>query len=305
MNKRFRRAAALPLACLILAGCGTKKNPEGGGDLHLSELEIQEEPGARETDISQRYPEYFKYCFGEDASFTFQETDESGYDGYLLEYKDRTGALRTTRQNIRPYRLRFEEDWEMTEDTWYSMYLADAAVCELQAVFAEGFADALLEQELNVRHSVTDGWEYNDEVRLIAMGAVDAFSVGDDNAVSRRLAAANITPGTGRQVCSADWQSVAADEQIFVFCVVYIAKNADADTYTEKMNRIIEAYEHAEGTPKNYHFVLYQNDSEDSEERHSVMSKLVILGEEIDLSKMEEGVSYSDFWREKLIEKYK
>ncbi|MBQ8920958.1 MAG: hypothetical protein IJ060_02210 [Oscillospiraceae bacterium] len=306
-HRRLRLAAALGALLLMLTGCGTKKNPEGGGNLHLSELEIQEEPAARETDLSQRFADYFQYCFGEDASFSYQETDDSGYDRYLLEYKDRTGTLRTSEREIQSYRLRGEAEWDMSEDAWYSYDMEALTYWELEAVFLEGF-DSLLEQELGVHHSPTDGWEYNGEVvQIMTAVSTDSYYAPDD-AVRERALHAHIAPGTGWQVCNADWKSVAADERMVIRCIVNIAYDADADAYTEKLNRIIEAYEHAGETPQNYHFVLQQNDTADGGGTHTVTEKGVAFGEEIDLSKMGEDYGYtvySEHMKERMAEKYK
>jgi len=65
--KQRKHLAVCTAAMLLLTGCGGNPGSSqniNGGDLH-DQIEVQE---VRETDISKRFPEYFKYCFGEDAT---------------------------------------------------------------------------------------------------------------------------------------------------------------------------------------------------------------------------------------------
>ena len=314
LNKQFLRAAALPLACLMLAGCAAKTESEDGGDLHISELEVQE---VRETDISKRYPDYFKYCFGEDASFIYQHTDEYGRDFYQLEYRDHTGTLWTTDFDILPYAQNDDFEQYPTEDSWYSADMEMLAMDELDKILKREFAAQVLEQYLDGHRGDSSGWQSVDwqdseEVQSVVMVPIHPIYIRQpiflswDDEVGQRLAYAHIAPGTGWQVCTADWQSVAADEQTYMTLSVTISENADPDAYSEKMNRIIEAYENAGGAPKSYTFVLYQANPEGSdEERHTVMRKTVVLGEEIDLSKMGEDFRVGKYVSEKLVEKHR
>lgn len=94
MNKRFTLPALLCAGALLLTGCG------------------------RETDLSKRYPDYFKYSFGDGAKFTYQKNDDDDedHDSYLLEFTDSTG-----------YTVSYEArkaQWTQTHDTEYP-FLAD------------------------------------------------------------------------------------------------------------------------------------------------------------------------------------
>ncbi|MBQ8920959.1 MAG: hypothetical protein IJ060_02215 [Oscillospiraceae bacterium] len=304
MNHRRLRLFAALGALLLLGGCGTKKNPDGGGDLHLSELELQE-LGARETDLSKRFPEYFQYCFGEDASFRLlHRAEDDGYgsmDVYELTYRDKTGALCTTEYSIEPYSAEYTEAYGNSE-IYYRQEMQSLAEVKLREIFNRGFSGEIL-----VKHLGGSPEDWTDDPTKATIWMVESFLVSDSleesGTAAKLIADGDIEPGTGWQVCTADWKSVASNEEWLCRFDLYIPFDADANAYEEKMIQIRNDYLSCNDQPKSFLFQLIQQNEGDTApyQGTTVWKSACVLGEE---TAFDRPVQVSQILREKLIGKY-
>ena len=313
-NHILRFVSAVCTASLLLCGCAEKQETESGGDLHItSELEIQEQED-RETDISKRFPEFFKYCFGEDATYTYLRTDpDDKSDYYMLTYHDSTGTLRRTETYSFPYGEEQAEQFP-TEEMYYAAEIECLAEEELEKIFRRGFFHDILEKHLE-GHGIENEsseraeWESDNENVLLLTFVPLNISGGvffkADDPVVQRITRAHIEPGTGWQVCTADWKTIAADEDFYTLLEVRIPNDADADAYGEKLRQIAAEYRSFADEPQSFTFALKQDDSDPESTAHSVLLISYIMDEEIDRSKMDADYTGLNHYTEKMIEKYR
>ena len=307
------RITAVCAAAVLLTGCGANNSvpdQNSGGDLH-DMIEVQE---ARETDISKRYPEYFKYCFGEDAKFELLDTDEEQNDHYHLTFHDHTGAERTVNTYIHPYAAEDDKETFPTEQDYYNYQIDELAHCALGEVFENEFDELLLNKRFTVTKTFDNiSLEYDGAHISLSgvniIGVRQTFYLPPDDEVGQRLAMAHIQPQTGWQACTADMKSIAASDEWYCLCVITIDEDADAAAWTEKAKGLCEAYETCIGAPQNYAFHLQQYKKESTDSYSTQLwHKTVILGQEIDTEKERE--KNKDFFAmqylaKKLIEKHK
>ena len=305
-NKRY--AAALLAGVLLLTGCGAGNSvpdQDSGGDLH-DMIEVQK---VRETDISKRYPEYFKYCFGEDATYTYLESDsENHWDYYELTYHDHTGALRKEENRTAVYGEKEAKKFPTAEE-YYAREMEKLAKGQLNQIFKFEFGHEILEKYLDGHYNDAGHWE-SDTEQLLLTPVMPVYICQDylltpDDPVGQRLAHAHIQQGTGWQVCKADWKTIAADEQWYVSILIHISKSADAAAYQEKIRKIMEAYRAAASQPKSFTIKLNQYDSEDETDSHLVSGYTEVLGEKIGREGKDETYSALEDHAKRLIEKHK
>ncbi len=298
------RITAVCAAAVLLTGCGGNPGSSqniNGGDLH-DQIEVQE---VRETDISKRFPEYFKYCFGEDATYTYLRTDEDDdSDYYELTYHDHTGALRTREYYTFPYGEEQAEVYPNAEE-YYAAEMEYLASDEMDNIFRREFSQEVLEKYLDGHWEEKTGW-VSDTESLILLPVVGVYigqiMILSDDPVGQRLAHAHIEPGTGWQVCTADWKTLASDEQWYLTFSLWIPADSDADAYTEKIHQIIADYQSCKGGPQSFSFSLRQGDG--GSDIHTVNLVTYIMGEEIDLSEMGEDYHPMKEHAKKLVEKH-
>ena len=300
------RITAVCAAAVLLTGCGANNSApdqNSGGDLH-DLIEVQE---VHETDISKRYPEYFKYCFGEDATYTYLRTDEeNGCDYYELTYHDHTGALRTSEHYTFPYGKEEAEHYPNAEE-YYAAEMEYLASDELEEIFKREFSQEILEKHLNGHWVEKTGW-VSDNEHLILSPALDVYIcqrlfLAPDDPVGQRLAHAHIQQGTGWQVCKADWRTLASDEEWYLIFSLRISEDDNADAYTEKMQQILAEYQSCKDEPQSFMFLLRQGDVDS--DIQTVKRITCIMDEEIDLSQMGEDFHSMKYHAQKLVEKHK
>ncbi len=105
----------LPLLCgaamLLLCGCA------GDGN----------------TDLSERYPAYFKYCFGDDAACRFEKIQDDLVHLYTVVYSDKNGEERRMPLSVLPYDKERAAEYENSR-SYYDAVLETAVTEELAAV---------------------------------------------------------------------------------------------------------------------------------------------------------------------------
>ena len=288
--------AALLAFTLLLTGCGgnkssSKEETVSGGDLH-DLIEVQ---NVRETDISKRFPEYFKYCFGADATYTYQRTDpDQDCDVYELTYHDHTGTLRTAESIISRYDPNDSEQAEFwpTEELAYRADMENLVWDELNHIFRREFGKEVLEPNLE-GHYLDESDRWDSDTEQIFYSTLPVFySVGwgkyysKDDPVAQRLVEAHTEPGTGWQVCTADWKSVACMEDMCVTFSLIVSEGADTDAYCERMDRIADAFKSCSDQPESGRsgsFLVKQEYDQDGETKYErLYTKQLLFGEETD-----------------------
>lgn len=105
----------LPLLCgaamLLLCGCS------GDGN----------------TDLSERYPAYFKYCFGDDAACRFEKIQDDLVHLYTVVYSDKNGEERRMPLSVLPYDEKAAESYRNAQ-SYYDAVLETAVTEELASV---------------------------------------------------------------------------------------------------------------------------------------------------------------------------
>jgi len=287
--------AALLAFTLLLTGCGgnkssSKEETVSGGDLH-DLIEVQ---NVRETDISKRFPEYFKYCFGADATYTYQRTDsDRECDVYELTYRDHTGTLRTAESIISRYDpndSELAERWP-TEELYYRADMEDLVWDELNHIFRREFGKEVLEPNLEGHYlDESDRWDSDTEQIFYSSLPVffddGLFDHSNGDPVGRRIVEAHTEPGTGWQVCTADWKSIVCMEDMWVTVDLIVPEDADTDTYSERMDRIADAFKGCSDQPESGRsgsFLVKQTYDQDGETKYErLYTKQLLFGEETD-----------------------
>lgn len=302
--RKLTYLAAFLSVVTLLTGCGGNPGSSqniSGGDLH-DQIEVQE---VRETDISKRFPEYFKYCFGEDATYTYLRTDEDDdSDYYELTYHDHTGALRTREYYTFPYGEEQAEDYPNAEE-YYASEMEYLAQEELARIFEREFSQEVLGKYLNGHVGENGYWESETDhviiTRTVGVYIGQTMFLSPDDPVGQRLAHAHIEPGTGWQVCTADWKTLAADEEWYMLFRLRIPEDADAELYSEKLRQIMAEYQSCNEEPQSFSFILVQDDAES---QHTVERISYVMDEEIDLAAMGKDYHVMKDHAEKLVQKH-
>ena len=297
---RIILAAAVGAGALLLTGC------------------------TRDTDLSARYPEFMKYCFGDDYTFEYIPNEEAGYgyDDYRLTYCDHTGTLRTVQNittTIEPYKAyKKGENGDYGDvfadaDTYYKSLLVtmveDILFEQISREFRENvikpdFPD--VDTEANVSE-LPDGAEYFGAV--LQMLPFDAESYPND---PKYEVLYNLTqPGKGYQLCKADLSSTLNSDLWHMTSRLTVPKGKDAAPYVEKMKAAYERFLQMTDHPQNYSFSVVQErvDEDGDETTEQVWNVEVLLGEAVTVSTEEyckgtDAVGSVDAARVRLREKY-
>ena len=243
--------AVCTAAMLLLTGCGgngTKK---------------------RETDLSQRYPDYFKYCFGEDAKFSF-DSSYKGLDSYELTYHDHTGVLRERTVTVPQYDPERESANYSTKEEYYNSRMISCVADEMERVAWFGFAHDVLEPNLKGHLQDNGFWRCDTERYMLVANFQEI--VGE-----KRVADERLKVGSGWQVCTADWKTVVSDELEYVVISVTISPDADAADYKERFTKVVNEYLTCTDQPKTVNMSLRQTTDSEHESR-VILEKNVVLG---------------------------
>ena len=245
VTKYFRLAAAVGAGALLLTGC------------------------AKDTDLSARYGDYMKYCFGADYTFECFTTDEHDYDYYNLTYHDSTGKLRTTDGSadimIMPYDKRRSSKTDLSEEDYYANYLDAVVTGQIAGIYEDGLKEKVLKPCFP---------SYNPDPKAIIGNLGNAslivqsktlFTRSDANDAALPSVAGRLVPETGWKVCAADFRSLASDPEWFVTITVTVDDGADPQPYIKQMQDAETRYRAEAQTPQNYSMIVKQKQSGDSE----------------------------------------
>ena len=281
-------AAACAAVMLLLTGCGNK----------------------RETDLSARYPDYFKYSFGDSCRFSYVRTRKTGdvpNDLYQMEYYRADGKLRTVGEDMLVFQTWKDSGYENTcpEDTFYLSeleLLVDAEITSIfktelcLKIFQKYFPFAKLEENNNNISLGNDG--------SIMATAATVCSVMSSDPDEAEIARSMYDPENGVCVCKYDLSSVVQDGRYF--CMVYMMLKESADT--EKYNQPFQdamAELKALGV-QNLSAFIRQEQSE-AAARRQVYRVDYMLGTTVPVGELQKDDNYSVLgdMRERVIAKYK
>lgn len=277
MKRRIGTGILLCTAALTLTACGK----------------------AKETDLSARYPDIFRYCFGEDAKLQYSDTTDYGdyhADRWRYIYHDVNGGEREYEQLINRYSERSDLAAFQTEDEYYRNALLNTLQIELWNVCSETICTELLEPvfgETAFADSEISSLDISTEDYTVSVYPM--WGLGDQLS-STEFAGTQLEPGKGFRVCTADLQTLAQDAR-FMLCMDATLTGADADTVTAYMQAFEESYLAQTGSPQNYSLVLRQTGADGLPEVLYESSRL--LGEATNAS----TVTWLDY-QQKLIETY-
>ncbi len=290
MRKHLRIAACSAALMLTLTGCG----------------------------FSAQNKAFFRYCFGDDYTFTAQGVVEASghtaaYRSFRLTYTDVNGSLRVN-DDVRSY-LNSEKDKDLypTKRDYYNALAEEIAVEEMSDIAKEEFREKLLSQYFDCVPSEKES-SYNDFYSDLEDGSGSVlllFSMPvylpNDREPDLSIALEHIAPGTGLQACKADLKSVAQDDQWMMSCTLRLEAGADGEQYAQKMEQMMNAYVTYTEAPCNYAFVVTQKPEEDDQKNKILYHAYSVMGEPVDIAaKRAEKEDYSvgrDIY-DRIIEKY-
>lgn len=261
--KTLRCAAVIGAAALLLTGC------------------------AKETNLSDRYGEFFKYTFGDDYQFTFARNESDGNharDYYNLTYRGLSGVMGTREFEIIPY-----SDGDYSEDfskeAYYQYQLEELIQEEIIDNGQQQFFDQLLKPNVTKAKQgeiSTKLGENGDDGWMIVFPSMLCWTYDEDEA-SQAVARQMLEAGTGIQVSKTDLKAVLEDERFFLAVSVYLDPEADISDYEQRMRAVLDEMKQITDKPQNYSFVVKQNAPEGSGESGKIIiQEYCILGEQVD-----------------------
>ena len=215
---------------------------------------------ARETDLSARFPDYLQYSLGADYK-TELLTDGGGKnpDKWQFTYHDHTGAERKTQGfSVSPYDRRSKSFKDWTEEEYYSLRVLQLASWEIADIAYTEVTEEIFKPhfpEFNGKNC-EDGNLGSAKLSIVPMTAID-FAMDtdkDDYAILQTC----IAPGTGWQICTADWKTVANSADWYYFVSVDAEEGADAAKYTAQMQDALRDFKEQAGAAQNYTFFVRQ-----------------------------------------------
>ena len=261
-NMKKKLTACFLAAMLLMTGCG----------------------GSHDTDLSKRYPEFFRYTFGSDYRFKFSEhvKGDYPYDVYYLSYGDKhEPLLPESRVEITPYENSMASA-DRTEEEYYLSYLELLVEEEITDIFRLDFPGIIkphfglsLSKDSNGILTFGDGCKDGS----ILITVLPVFNVDHENAAYRELAAKLYQPDTGLKICAQSMESLAQNDQFIVTVLIRLSADVSPAQYTDKFKAVAEDY--LALNPQNYTLILKQK-GEDGSGDKTLDLACGILGEPID-----------------------
>lgn len=237
-------------AAVMLTGCGS----------------AAADTGHEETDLAARYPEYFRYCFGDDASYTFLETEQwEQYhsDVWQLRYHDAQGKEHVYEQLTGRY-TDLEEP-EYSEDEYYRGILLTTVQHELWTVCEEDLQEQILKPLFGDRISVNpESGTVHAELEGGACELNPTWGLGTDLEFSER-SPEQIDINGGFQVCTADMKSLAQDERFMLGVDLTVSDESQKDALEAKLREFEQVYVEKTGGPQSYSMVMLTADESTGE----------------------------------------
>ena len=246
---------------------------------------------SRGTDLSKRYPDYFRYTFGEDYTCKFAEHEKGdpSRDVYTLSYSFPGGVKRDpilpeSSVEIIPYKESVSADKE-TEDEYYLSYLELLLEDEVSDIFRLGFSSLLKPHFDSLAETSVGLLQFGSGSKdgSIFVSVLPLFNVGDKDEACREQAMTLYQPGTGLKICEQTMESLAQNDQLAVTVLVRLSEDADAAAYTAQFEALTEEF--LAFNPQNYSLILTQKTGGGEDETagsRTLSSAYGILGEPID-----------------------
>ncbi len=240
---------------------------------------------SRDTDLAGRFPDYFRYSFGDGYRYSYEETEKTAvsgiqYDIFRLDYTDITGKQRSAHADITPYaKSDFKDEYASKEDYYYEemQLLVDG---EVDNVFADGFIEQILKPHFPTLTFTEKGSPQlgpDGADGFIIAGCINLVSVASDDELSSKLAKEMLQPDTGIQVCTLRPEDLVKDDRYYETFVISLTEDADAAMYQEWFEAALADYR--KWGPQNYVFALKQRTEESSE---FLFREVCMLGETVD-----------------------
>lgn len=284
---KHKCAAVCAAAMLLLTSCGYDKN----------------------TDISKWNPEYFSYCFGEDATckrVTKRERDdkEDNQEYYEITFTDKTGGTHSQTFQATPYKeaWAFGDD-AFTEEEYYNYEMERVAEETVTLIAADSFAQQVMKKYFDGFVTEEEGdnlfgatkfnrWHTeNNEVEFQIVPACQITYLGtaqrEEAALCKKLSAAHIDPQTGWQASTADWKTLAEDPQWEWRVGIILSEDANPDDYLPKFQAAYEEFRACTDLPQNCEFRA-EKFSYDTFDTITLWEADLLFGEEIDIEKEKE-----------------
>ena len=254
---------------------------------------------AKETDLSARYPEYMKYCFGDGYSMEYLFSDDSGNDSYRLQYQDSTGKARTfedtSELRILPYGKCENLDEGETKQEYYDSLLKYLVIEQIERRFREEVTEKVIKPSFLVYNP--DAEDVYEELggASFLMTVMPLMNETLGSKEDLPFIQKQYQPETGFQVCRTDLKSVAGSELWYVMVTVTAAPDADAEQMLRRTQEAYRRYCEEAGTPQNYSF-LFKQELEDGS-LQKLWSQNAVFGEPVDMDavKREKGEVYTVF----------
>ncbi|MBQ5335208.1 MAG: hypothetical protein J6Z45_04595 [Oscillospiraceae bacterium] len=249
----------------------------------------------KETDLSQRYPEFLQYCFGDRCSIHY-EKKASSQDRYSIEYwmpfaEGGTPDEMTVQADdglyyevcsrsygIEPYKKSGYAD-VCTKEEYYDLQLESLVEEELQNRYCDLMTERIIQPHL--AETITEdtesgsyrfGTEGQNGKIILRVAPLINYSDPESEVIKNEL----FSPGTGIQICRPDFAQLLQDERLS--CILWMGVNPDEDmaAYEEKFRNI--AADFRQLGAKNYTLLLRKGISDGS----IVFREDCILGEPVD-----------------------
>ncbi|MBR6420996.1 MAG: hypothetical protein IKS42_11730 [Oscillospiraceae bacterium] len=257
----------LPLLCgaaiLLLCGCACDGN----------------------TDLSERYPAYFKYCFGDDAACRFEKIQDDLVHLYTIVYSDKNGEEHRIPLSVLPYDEKAAESYRNAQ-SYYDAVLETAVMEELASVCRADYIAHVLPEYFSGTPTET-GMSFEDggrlDVRLLcAVQNGNTVGLSRNDTLGAALCAMHIRPVTGWQVYGADWLTAADDPQWYWAVSVTLSPETDAAPYLTQIQAAYEAFLAAGEAPKSCTFQLRQRGETGEDSVSLLWRETVLCGEVLD-----------------------
>ena len=241
--------------------------------------------GSHDTDLSKRYPDFFKYTFGSDYSFRFSKhvKGDYPYDVYYLSYGDKhEPLLPETEVEITPYENSMASA-DRTEEAYYLSYLEQLVEEEITDIFRLDFPGIIKPHfGLSLAADSRGIFRFGDGCKdgTILITVLPLFNVDDENESYRALAMPLYQPETGLKICGQSMKSLAQNDQFVVTVLIRLSADVSPSQYTEKFKAVTADY--LALNPQNYTLILKQEGEDGSGGDKTLDLVCGILGEPID-----------------------
>ena len=247
---------------------------------------------AKQTDLSDRFGDYFKYTFGDDYQFSFVEHEENelpsgkkeSWDNYNLMYRSVSGSMGAKKVSVFSYKDSEFRD-EYTEDAFYTEELETLIGDEVYELTRQALKDQVLTQCFPALQQGQNGQlgENGSDGVLLTMTMLIGTAASDDK-TEQAIFRKRLEPGTGIRLSSFDLKTALEDETIFTQIVVSLNPEADAAAYTEQLQTAIAKIKGITDKMQNYGFAVKQYQPPESEDQSlkTVWCEYCILGEVLD-----------------------